>query len=51
MNGDDLSCLGLTALPTKQVLAWEEEVVHVPKVMQHERQHHFHVEAREQDGL
>ena len=22
----------------------QEEVVHVPKVMQHERQHHFHVE-------
>lgn len=22
----------------------EEEVVHVPKVMQQERQHHFHVE-------
>ena len=23
----------------------QEEVVHVPKVMQHERQHHFHVEV------
>ena len=23
----------------------KEEVVHVPKVMQHERQHHFHVEV------
>ena len=24
----------------------QEQVVHVPKVMQHERAHHFHVEAR-----
>lgn len=23
---------------------WQEQVVHVPKVVQQERQHHFHVE-------
>ena len=27
-------------------LLQQEQVVHVPKVMQHERAHHFHVEAR-----
>ena len=50
MNGDGTYPASVP-LCFQQVLAWEEEVVHVPKVMQHERQHHFHVEAREQDRL